>query len=101
MLLDVSATVEGRAHQLATVARLRGGLSIPLTAGGGVTQVEDALALLEAGADKVSVNTAAVRAPALLDALAARFRTPWPPLRLQLPPHSTVRDLLDHTTDRH
>lgn len=73
VLLDVSATVEGRAHQLATVARLRGGLSIPLTAGGGVTHVDDALALLEAGADKVSVNTAAVREPALLDALAAHF----------------------------
>jgi imidazoleglycerol phosphate synthase cyclase subunit len=73
VLLDVSATPEGRSHALETVGRVRRELAIPLTAGGGVRAVEDALALLEAGADKVGVNTAAVRRPALLSELALRF----------------------------
>lgn len=73
VLLDVSATPEGRGHALETVRRVRRELAIPLTVGGGVRAVEDALALLEAGADKVGVNTAAVRRPALVSELAARF----------------------------
>jgi len=72
-LLDVAATVEGRGNRLETVRAVRAGLGIPLTVGGGVRRVEDAAALLQAGADKVGVNTAAVRDPALLTALAARF----------------------------
>jgi imidazoleglycerol phosphate synthase cyclase subunit len=73
VILDVSATPEGRGHQLETVRRVRAGLSIPLTIGGGVRTEEDALALLEAGADKVSVNTAAVARPELLGEIAGRF----------------------------
>jgi imidazoleglycerol phosphate synthase cyclase subunit len=73
VILDVSATPEGRGHQLETVRRVRAGLSIPLTIGGGVRTEEDALALLEAGADKVSVNTAAVARPELLSEIAGRF----------------------------
>ena len=72
-LLDVSATAEGRAASRDTIARVRRQLTLPLTVGGGVRDVEDAAALLEAGADKVGVNTAAVLRPALLDELAARF----------------------------
>jgi len=73
IILDVSATPEGRGHQRNTVRAVRSVLSIPLTVGGGVRTVDDARALLEAGADKVGVNTAAVRSPALLTELAERF----------------------------
>src|SRR5687767_11567525 len=73
VLLDVSATPEERSHGLETVRRVREVLSIPLTVGGGVRRVEDAAALLEAGADKVGVNTAAVERPELLTELAEKF----------------------------
>jgi len=73
VLLDVTATPEGRANALETVRAVRAELSIPLTVGGGVRAVADAERLLEAGADKVSTNTAAVREPALVSALADRF----------------------------
>ena len=73
VLLDVSATPEGRGHAVETVKRVRRVLSIPLTVGGGVRTIADAQALLEAGADKVSINTAAYRDPDLIDQMAARF----------------------------
>lgn len=73
VLLDVSATPEGRGHALDTVRAVRRALPIPLTVGGGVREVGDAAALLDAGADKVGVNTAAVARPQLLEVLAARF----------------------------
>lgn len=73
VLLDVSATPEARATRADTVRAVRGGLSIPLTVGGGVRNVEDAFTLLSAGADKVGVNTAAVATPELIDDLARRF----------------------------
>lgn len=73
VILDVSATPTGRAHAAETVAAVRAVLGIPLTAGGGVRREEDALRLLDAGADKVSVNTAAVLDPSLLDRLATRY----------------------------
>jgi imidazole glycerol-phosphate synthase subunit HisF len=73
VLLDVSATPEGRGAALETVRRVRAELSIPLTVGGGLRRVEDAEALLLAGADKVAVNTAAVRRPGLLTEVAERF----------------------------
>lgn len=72
-LLDVAATPEGRATQADTVRAVRAALSVPLTAGGGVGSVEDAATLLGAGADKVVVNTAAVRRPELLSELAGTF----------------------------
>jgi imidazole glycerol-phosphate synthase subunit HisF len=73
VILDVSATPEGRGHALETVARVREGLGIPLTVGGGIRSLGDAGALLEAGADKVSVNTAAVHDPSLVGAIAGHF----------------------------
>ena len=73
VILDVSATPEGRAHNLAVVAAVREGLSIPLTVGGGIRATEDAAMLLEAGADKVSVNTAVVERPDLIAELSATF----------------------------
>ncbi len=73
VLLDVSATPEGRGNALATVRAVRRVLAIPMTVGGGVRTAEDAGALLEAGADKVSVNTAAALRPALIREIATRF----------------------------
>ncbi len=73
VILDVSATPEGRGHAVETTSKVRQVLSIPLTVGGGVRSLEDAATLLEAGADKVAVNTAAVRRPELLSELAGRF----------------------------
>lgn len=73
VLLDISATLQGRGHQLATVRNVRRQLGIPLCAGGGVRSVADARALLEAGADKVAVNSAAIADPTLLGRLAAEF----------------------------
>jgi len=73
VILDVSATPEGRGNQVETVRRVRAGLGIPLTVGGGIRTEGDARALLEAGADKVSINTAAVHRPELLSEVAERF----------------------------
>jgi imidazoleglycerol phosphate synthase cyclase subunit len=73
VILDVSATPEGRGNQVETVRRVRARLGIPLTVGGGIRAADDAQALLEAGADKVSVNTAAVVRPELLAEIAVRF----------------------------
>jgi imidazoleglycerol phosphate synthase cyclase subunit len=72
-LLDVSATPDGRGAALHTVRDVRACLALPLTVGGGVRSEADAEALLESGADKVGVNTAAVEDPALLTRLARRF----------------------------
>jgi imidazoleglycerol phosphate synthase cyclase subunit len=72
VILDVSATSEGRGACERTVESVRERLGIPLTVGGGVRTVEDALRLLAAGADRVGVNTAAVERPQLVAELAAR-----------------------------
>jgi imidazole glycerol-phosphate synthase subunit HisF len=69
--LDVMATIEGRSSLLQLVARIADRLAIPFTVGGGVRSVGDAEVLLEAGADKVSVNSAALERPALVSELAA------------------------------
>ena len=73
VILDVSATAEGRVARFETVRRVRDEISIPLTVGGGVRAAEDAGALLEAGADRVAVNTAAVERPEVLSEIATRF----------------------------
>ncbi|MCS6895773.1 MAG: imidazole glycerol phosphate synthase subunit HisF [Bacteroidia bacterium] len=71
--LDISASVEGRRTFTRAVERIASRLRIPFTVGGGVSTVEDIRRLLEAGADKVSLNTAAVLQPALLSEGAALF----------------------------
>ncbi|HWP68559.1 MAG TPA: imidazole glycerol phosphate synthase subunit HisF [Rectinemataceae bacterium] len=72
-LLDISATLEERRTALEAVAAVRAAVSIPISVGGGIRSVEDAERLLNAGADRVSVNSAAVRHPELIARLAERF----------------------------
>lgn len=71
--LDVSATVEGRSTMFDVVARTAEQVFIPLTVGGGVRTVDDVSRLLASGADKISVNSAAIARPELLDEIAQRF----------------------------
>ena len=75
VILDIGASAEGRETQRETVRAVRRRIHIPLTVGGGVRSVDDARGLLAAGADKVSVNTAAVRDPSLLERLSQAFGT--------------------------
>jgi cyclase len=70
VFLDVTATLEQRGTLVETVRLVAERIAIPFTVGGGVRSVEDATALLEAGADKVSVNSAALERPELLTELA-------------------------------
>jgi cyclase len=75
VFLDITATVEGRKATLDVIAQTAEQVFIPLTVGGGVQTDEDVNGLLRAGADKVSLNSAAVREPALLQRCADQFGT--------------------------
>jgi cyclase len=73
VFLDITATLEGRGPILEVIERSAEELSIPFTVGGGVTGLDDARALLRAGADKVAVNRAAFDDPSILTGLADEF----------------------------
>jgi cyclase len=73
VFLDISATNEGRKTFASLVKDIARHINIPFTVGGGISSVADVGPLLEAGADKVSINSAAVRNPALIDALSNAF----------------------------
>lgn len=73
VMLDISASREGRATLMHTVSQVARRLFIPLTVGGGVRSLADARRLLSSGADKVAVNTGAVENPELVDELASHF----------------------------
>src|SRR5882757_4914323 len=73
VVLDIAASRDHRPTFLETIRRVAAELAIPLTAGGGVATVDEGRAILRAGADKLTVNTAAIRHPELLTALAAEF----------------------------
>lgn len=73
VFLDIAATPEGKPTLIEAVRRVAEQISIPLVVGGGIRSVEDARAILDAGASKVSVNTAAVRNPNLLQKLSREF----------------------------
>jgi len=72
-LLDITATHEGRKAMLDVVARTAESTFTPLTVGGGISEEKDVEALLDAGADKVSLNSAAVKQPALVERCAKRW----------------------------
>lgn len=71
--LDISASVEGRKTFCSLVSRVAEQLNIPFTVGGGISTIYDAARLLDAGADKISVNTAAINNPGLIDAIAGKY----------------------------
>lgn len=73
VFLDITATVDNRKTLVRLVTQVAAVLDIPFTVGGGIGSVADVSALLQAGADKVSVNSAAVRNPYLVDELAREF----------------------------
>ncbi len=73
VFLDITATVEGRKTLIKLVESIAERIDIPFTVGGGVSSVEDASALLDAGAEKIAVNSAAVRDPELVNRLADEF----------------------------
>ena len=73
VFLDITASHEGRATMLDVVGRTAEGIYMPLTVGGGVRSLEDIRTLLRAGADKVSLNTAALERPALVSEAARAF----------------------------
>ncbi|HTG88682.1 MAG TPA: imidazole glycerol phosphate synthase subunit HisF [Vicinamibacterales bacterium] len=73
VILDVTATLEGRRALAATVSAVAKRIFIPLTVGGGIRSEDDAAAAIDAGAEKVSLNTAALNDPALITTLASRY----------------------------
>ena len=73
VFLDISATLEGRKTMLEMVLKVAAQVNIPFTVGGGISSVEDVDALLHCGADKVSINSSAIKNPALINELAQKF----------------------------
>jgi len=73
VFLDITATLEGRKTLIELVEKLSLEINIPFTIGGGISSVQDVEALLKAGADKVSINSAAVRRPELVREIAQQF----------------------------
>jgi len=73
VFLDISATLEGRKTMLEMVLKVAAQLNIPFTVGGGISTVEDVDALLHCGADKVSINSSAIKRPVLINELSQKF----------------------------
>ena len=73
VLLDITATHEGRGTLLETVKRAAAQLFVPFTVGGGIRSAEDAAAVFDAGADKVSINSSAIARPELIGEIGASF----------------------------
>jgi cyclase len=102
VFLDIEATVESRASALDVAGRVAEQVSIPFTFGGGIRSVEDAAAVLEAGADKVSVNSAALARPQLIEELATALGTQAVVVAIdtvgdRVRSHAATRDALRHT----
>lgn len=73
VFLDISATLEGRKTMLEMVLKVAEQVNIPFTVGGGISSVEDVDLLLKSGADKVSINSSAIKRPDLVNELAEKF----------------------------
>src|SRR6202040_4080417 len=73
VVLDIAASRERRPTFLETIRRVAAELAVPLTAGGGIRSLDDARAVIRAGADKITVNTAAVTRPELITELSEEF----------------------------
>lgn len=75
VFLDITATNEKRKTLVELVTKVAAAINIPFTVGGGISSVEDVSVLLNAGADKISINTAAIKRPALITEIANQFGT--------------------------
>lgn len=73
VFLDITATVEARKTLVSLVKKIAAAINIPFTVGGGISEISDVDALLHAGADKISINSSAVKNPSLIEDLASRF----------------------------
>ena len=73
VFLDISATIEKRKTLVELVKRVAAQINIPFTVGGGISSIEDVSALLASGADKITINSSAVKDPSLVDRLALEF----------------------------
>ena len=73
VFLDISATLEGRKTMLEMVLKVAAQVNIPFTVGGGISTVEDVDNLLQSGADKVSINSSAIKRPVLINELSQKF----------------------------
>ncbi|TVZ55027.1 cyclase [Lutibacter sp. Hel_I_33_5] len=73
VFLDISATLEGRKTMIEMVLKVAEQVNIPFTVGGGISSIEDVAVLLKSGADKVSVNSSAVKRPELVNELSQKF----------------------------
>ncbi len=73
VFLDITATIENRKTLAELVERIAAEINIPFTAGGGINTIEDVATLINAGADKVTINSSAVRHPELISEIAGRF----------------------------
>ena len=73
VLLDISATEERRATLIDLVRKVAAAINIPFTVGGGIASVEDVAVLLQNGADKISINSSAVKNPDLINAIASKY----------------------------
>ena len=73
VFLDISATLEGRKTMLEMVLKVAAQVNIPFTVGGGISTIEDVDALLHCGADKVSINSSAIKRPVLINELSQKF----------------------------
>ena len=72
VFLDITATIENRSTLIELVQRIAKEINIPFTVGGGINSVEDVAKLIEAGADKVSVNSSAVKRPELITEISVQ-----------------------------
>ncbi len=73
VFLDITATIENRQTLAGLVERIAAGINIPFTVGGGIHNIEDVSVMLRGGADKITINSAAVRNPELIKKIAGEF----------------------------
>jgi cyclase len=97
VLLDVTATLESRRALLETVTEVADRLYIPLAVGGGIRSIDDARAVIEAGADKVAVNSAAIATPDLITAIASTYGSQAVVVAIDAKRHGTGFDVFSRS----
>jgi cyclase len=96
VFLDISATNEKRKTFADLVRRIAARINIPFTVGGGINSIEDVAPLLEAGADKVTINSAAIKAPELIDTLSRSFGSQFIVLAIDARKNENQWDVFTH-----